>query len=139
MRSDEETKVQDVMTRNPHTLEADDVLDLADDLMSMARIRHIPILASGKLVGILSQRDLFFSALVKALGVRQTAQKDLMKTIRARELMSRPVITSSPGASVKEAARLMGENKIGCLPVVKGKQFVGIVTETDILRYVAMR
>lgn len=139
MKTDEETKVQDIMTRDPHTLEADDVLDLADDLMSMARIRHIPILAAGKLVGIVSQRDLFFSALVKALGLQQREQKDLMKTIRARELMSRPVITISPGASVKEAARLMGENKIGCLLVVKGKQFVGIVTETDILRYVATR
>ncbi len=139
MKSDEETKVQDIMTRNPHTLEADDVLDLADDLMTMARIRHIPILSGGKLVGIVSQRDLFFSALVKTLGLKQREQKDLMRTIRARELMSRPVITISPGASVKEAARLMGENKIGCLPVVKGKQFVGIVTETDILRYVAAR
>lgn len=139
MKSDKETKVQEIMTRNPHTLEADDVLDLADDLMSMARIRHIPILAGGKLVGIVSQRDLFFSALVKALGLQPREQKDLMKTIRARELMSRPVITISPGASVKEAARLMGENKIGCLPVVKGKQFVGIVTETDILHYVATR
>jgi CBS domain-containing membrane protein len=139
MKIDEETKVQDIMTRDPHTLEADDVLDLADDLMSMARIRHIPILASGKVVGIVSQRDLFFSALVKTLGLQQREQKDLMKTIHARELMSQPVITISPGASVKEAARLMGENKIGCLPVVKGKQFVGIVTETDILRYVATR
>lgn len=139
MKIDEETKVQDIMTRDPHTLEADDVLDLADDLMSMARIRHIPILASGKLVGIVSQRDLFFSALVKALGVQEREQKDLMKTIRARELMSQSVITISPGASVKEAARLMGENKIGCLPVVKGKQFVGIVTETDIMHYVATR
>jgi CBS domain-containing membrane protein len=139
MRSDNETKVQDIMTRNPHTLEADDVLDLADDLMSMARIRHIPILSGGKLVGIVSQRDLFFSALVRALGLQPREQKDLMKTIRARELMSHPVITISPGASVKEAARLMGQNKIGCLPVVKGKQFVGIVTETDILNYVATR
>ncbi len=139
MKLDEDTKVQEIMTRNPHTLEADDVLDLADDLMTMARIRHIPILSGGKLVGIVSQRDLFFSALVKILGLRPREQKDLMKTIRARELMSHPVITISPGASVKEAARLMGENKIGCLPVVKGKQFVGIVTETDILRYVAAR
>jgi CBS domain-containing protein len=139
MRSDDETKVQDIMTRTPHTLEADDVLDLADDLMSMARIRHIPILSGGKLVGIVSQRDLFFSALVRALGLQPREQKDLMKTIRARELMSHPVITISPGASVKEAARLMGQNKIGCLPVVKGKQFVGIVTETDILNYVATR
>ena len=44
MRSDDETKVQDIMTKNPHTLEADNVLDLADDLMTMARVRHIPIL-----------------------------------------------------------------------------------------------
>ena len=137
MKLEERIKVQDIMTRKPHTLEADDVLDLADDLMTMARIRHIPILEGGKLIGIVSQRDLFFSALVQALGLRQREQKDFMKTIRAREVMTRPVLTVSPGASVKEAARLMAENKIGCLPVVKGKEFVGIVTETDILHYVA--
>ena len=137
MKLGEQTKVEDIMTRNPHTLQVDDVLDLADDLMSMARIRHIPILERGKLIGIVSQRDLFFSALVQTLGLRQREQKDLMKTIRAREVMTRPVITISSGASVKEAARLMAENKIGCLPVVKDKEFVGIVTETDILDYVA--
>lgn len=137
MKLDERIKVEDIMTRNPHTLEADDVLDLADDLMTMARIRHIPILERGILIGIVSQRDLFFSALVQALGLRQREQKDFMKTIRAREIMIRPVFTISPGASVKEAARLMADNKIGCLPVVKNKEFVGIVTETDILHYVA--
>ena len=137
MKTDDQTKVEDIMTRNPHTLQVDDVLDLADDLMSMARIRHIPILERGKLIGIVSQRDLFFSALVQTLGLRQREQKDLMKTIRAREVMTRPVITISPGTSVKEAARLMAENKIGCLPVVKDKEFIGIVTETDILDYVA--
>ena len=137
MKLAEQTKVEDIMTRNPHTLQVDDVLDLADDLMSMARIRHIPILERGKLIGIVSQRDLFFSALVQTLGLRQREQKDLMKTIRAREVMTRPVITISPGTSVKEAARLMAENKIGCLPVVKDKEFIGIVTETDILDYVA--
>lgn len=131
--------VRHIMTRNPHTLEADDVLDLADDLMTMARIRHIPVLDRGKVVGVLSQRDLFFSALVKAMGVQIREQKDLMKTIRAREVMSHPVITIAPDVSVKEAARLMAENKIGCLPVVEGKQFVGLVTETDMLRHLASR
>ncbi len=66
--------VRHIMTRNPHTLEVDDVLDLADDLMTMARIRHIPILERGKVVGVLSQRDLFFSALVKAMGLDQRAK-----------------------------------------------------------------
>jgi CBS domain-containing membrane protein len=139
MTSGKQTTVREIMTTNPYTLEANDVLDLADDLMSMSRIRHIPILDGTELVGVVSQRDLFYSALVKALGVQQREQKDLMKTIRAREVMSQPVITISKGTSVKEAARLMAENKIGCLPVVEGTRLVGLVTETDILRYTANR
>ena len=51
--------------------------------------------------------------------------------------MSEPVITISPDTSIKEAARRMMESKIGCLPVVENDQLVGLVTETDILRYVA--
>lgn len=139
MTSGKQTTVREIMTTNPYTLEANDVLDLADDLMSMSRIRHIPILDGTELVGVVSQRDLFYSALVKELGVKQREQKDLMKTIRAREVMSQPVITISKGTSVKEAARLMAENKIGCLPVVEGTRLVGLVTETDILRYMANR
>jgi CBS domain-containing protein len=139
MTSGKQTTVREIMTTNPYTLEANDVLDLADDLMSMSRIRHIPILDGTELVGVVSQRDLFYSALVKALGVKQREQKDLMKTIRVREVMSQPVITIWKGTSVKEAARLMAENKIGCLPVVEGTRLVGLVTETDILRYMANR
>lgn len=139
MGSDEVVKVRDIMMKGPVTLEANDVLDLADDVMSLGRIRHIPILAGQSVVGVLSQRDLFYSALVKALGVRHREQKDLMKTLRVSEVMSQPVITISPDATVKQAARLMAEKKIGCLPVVEGEELVGLVTETDMLRYVANR
>ncbi|MBI2088902.1 MAG: CBS domain-containing protein [Deltaproteobacteria bacterium] len=139
MGSDEVVKVRDIMMKGPVTLEANDVLDLADDVMSLGRIRHIPILAGQRVVGVLSQRDLFYSALVKALGVRHREQKDLMKTLRVSEVMSQPVITISPDATVKQAARLMAEKKIGCLPVVEGEELVGLVTETDMLRYVANR
>lgn len=137
MKSASKITVRDIMTSDPHILEAGDVLDLADDLMTMARIRHIPVLERGKVVGVLSQRDLFYSALVKAMGFGQREQKDLMKTIRAREVMSQPVVTIAPDVSVKEAARLMAENKIGCLPVVEGQRFIGLVTETDMLRHLA--
>lgn len=139
MGSDEVVKVRDIMMKGPVTLEANDVLDLADDVMSLGRIRHIPILAGQRVVGVLSQRDLFYSALVKALGVRHREQKDLMKTLRVSEVMSQPVITISSDATVKQAARLMAEKKIGCLPVVEGEELVGLVTETDMLRYVANR
>ena len=61
---------------------------------------------------------------------------EVLKTLRVKEVMSEPAITISPEATAKEAARLMLEHKIGCLPVVEGHALVGIVTETDILRHV---
>ena len=131
--------VSEIMMKGPVTLESDDVLDLADDIMELGRIRHLPILERGRVVGILSQRDLFRSALVKAMGFKHREQKNLMRTLQVKEVMSRPVVTVSPGASVKEAARLMMEKKIGCLPVGEGGSLVGLVTETDILRYFAER
>ncbi len=131
--------VREIMTKRPVTLESDDILDLADDVMELGRIRHLPILECGRVVGVLSQRDLFHSALVKVLGFKQREQKDLMRTIRVRGVMSQPVVTILADASVKEAARLMVEKKIGCLPVVEGGSLIGLVTETDILRHFAER
>jgi CBS domain-containing protein len=60
----------------------------------------------------------------------------ISQTIKVKEIMTNHVITISRDASVKEAARLMMEKKIGCLPVVENEKLVGLVTETDILRYV---
>ncbi len=136
MKSKRAGTVREIMVEEPVTLECDDVLDVADDIMTLGRIRHLPVLDGGQVVGILSQRDLFHSALVKVLGFKHSEQKDLMRTVRVKEVMSKPVITISPEAAVKEAAGLMMEKKIGCLPVVEGEKFVGVVTETDILRYV---
>jgi acetoin utilization protein AcuB len=87
-------------------------------------------------VGVVSQRDLFRSALAAALGYGEKAQTVLLRTIRVKEVMREPAITVSPAATAKEATRLMLERKIGCLPVVEGRTLVSIVTETDILRYV---
>ncbi len=134
--SSKKLTVGEIMVTGPVTLECNDVLDVADDIMTLGRIRHLPVLEEGRVVGVLSQRDLFHSALVRLLGFQPREQKDLMRTVRVREVMTKPVITISPEAPVKEAARLMMEKKIGCLPVVDGEKFVGVITETDILRYV---
>jgi CBS domain-containing protein len=103
--------------------------------MALKRIRHLPVLDEGRVVGVVSQRDLFRSALATALGYGEKAQKTLLRTIRVKEVMSEPAITVSPEASAKEAIHLMLEHKIGCLPVIEGRTLLGIVTETDILRY----
>jgi CBS domain-containing protein len=124
------------MKKGPVTLKSDDILDLANDIMHLGRIRHIPILDGGKVVGVLSQRNLFQSALVTAMGMRPNERKEHLKAIRVRDVMSAPVITVSPDTSVKDAARIMVEKKIGCLPVMENDSLVGLVTESDILRYV---
>jgi CBS domain-containing protein len=128
--------VRDIMTQNPATLERNETLDLAESVMNLGRIRHMPVVDDGKLVGILSQRDLFRSALITALGFGRKVTSALIKTIKAKEIMTEKVITISPNASIKDAARQMIDKKIGCLPVVEEDRLIGLVTETDMLRYV---
>jgi CBS-domain-containing membrane protein len=135
--SAQELTVREMMTTTIATLGRNDTLDLADDLMSMGRIRHLPVLDEGRVVGVVSQRDLFRSALAVALGYGERAQKLLLKTITVKRVMSEPAISIAPEATVTQATRVMLEHKIGCLPVVEGQTLVGIVTETDILRAMA--
>ncbi len=124
------------MAQNPATLDRNETLDLAESIMNLGRIRHMPVVDDGKLVGVVSQRDLFRSALVTALGFSRKVTSSLVKTIKIKEVMTEKVITISPGSSIKDAARLMMDKKIGCLPVVDGDRLIGMVTETDMLRYV---
>ena len=128
--------VRDLMTENPATLDRNETLDLAETIMNLGRIRHMPVVEDDKVVGVLSQRDLFRSALIVALGFGRKTTNRLIKTLRVKEVMSQNVITIAPDATVKEAARAMIEKKIGCLPVVESDKLVGLITETDILRYV---
>ena len=134
--SQSDATVKALMTTEVSTLGRNDTLDVADDMMTLERIRHLPVLDEGQVVGVVSQRDLFRSALAVALGYGENAQKKLLRTIRVKEVMHEPAITVSPEATAKEAIRLMLERKIGCLPVVEGHTLMGIVTETDILRFV---
>ncbi|MGH8056177.1 MAG: CBS domain-containing protein [Candidatus Entotheonellia bacterium] len=128
--------IREIMTTPVSTLGRNDTLDLADDLMRMGRIRHLPVLDEGRVVGVVSQRDLFRSALAVALGYGERAQRNLLKTLTVKMVMHEPAVTIAPDATVKEATRLMLEHKIGSLPVVEGHTLIGIVTETDILRAV---
>ena len=124
------------MTQNPTTLDRNETLDLAESIMNLGRVRHRPVVEDGKVIGIISQQDLFRSALLITLGFGRKTTSTLIKTIKIKEVMTSKVIAISPDASIKEAARQMIDKKIGCLPVVEGDRLVGIVTETDMLQYV---
>lgn len=129
--------VRDVMQREVATLDADDRLDLADDIMQLGRIRHLPVLSRGRLVGILSQRDLFRAAISSLLQLGRPAQQEWLARIPIRAVMSTSVVSIGATRSAADAVALMLERKIGCLPVLDGDTLVGLVSETDCLRLLA--
>jgi len=137
----EQLSVRDVMTAEVTTLKRNEKLTLADDLMHLGRIRHLPVLDDDgeQLVGIVSQRDLFRSALAKALGYGESAQRKLLDTFSVKEVMITDVITTTPDTPLIEAARVLMEHKIGCLPVVENGRLVGIVTEGDFVAMVGRK
>ncbi|MFH1595949.1 MAG: CBS domain-containing protein [Pseudomonadota bacterium] len=126
-------KVKDVMVKEVATLDINDELSLANDIMRLGRIRHLPVVDGTRLAGIISERDLFRSSLAQALGYGSEAPRDLMKKLRIKDVMVPKVVTVSPETELCEATRIMVDQKIGCLPVVEGERLVGLITETDIL------
>lgn len=129
--------VRDLMEKEVVTLNAGDTLDLADDIMRLGRIRHMPVTAHGKLVGILSQRDLFRAAISSVLELRPAAEREWLAKIPVREAMTTNVQTIGPAATVHEAVKLMLDKRIGCVPVVEDGKLVGLLSESDCMRYLA--
>lgn len=133
-------RVRDVMTAEVTTLQRNDKLTLADDIMRLGRIRHLPVIdENGQLAGIVTQRDLFRGALAKALGYGERAQRQLMDTLVVKEVMTSEVITTTPDTPLAEAAHVLVERKIGCLPVVEAGRLVGIITEGDFVALAARK
>lgn len=131
-------KVRDLMSPEVVTLTVNETLTIADDVMRLGRIRHMPVVDDdGRLVGILSQRDLFRDALARALGYGQHAQDKMLKMMRVKEVMKTGVATVSPDAPLEEAATRMLRDKIGCLVVLEGDEIAGILTESDFVKLVA--
>ena len=132
-------KVRDLMTADPTTLKRNDKLTLADDIMRLGRVRHLPVVDDDDqgLVGIVTQRDLFRDALAQALGYGRHAQRKILDTLSVKDVMNTSVITTTPDTSLVEAARILSERKIGCLPVVENGRLVGILTEGDFVALVA--
>lgn len=119
------------------TLDADDTLDLAADVMRLGRVRHFPILAGSKLVGVLSQRDLFRAAASSLLQLRYDVSREWLAKIPVKAVMSTTVHAIAPDRPVVEAVDTMIAEKIGCLPVLENDQLVGLLSETDCLRHLA--
>ncbi|MBT3350238.1 MAG: CBS domain-containing protein [Nitrospinaceae bacterium] len=125
------------MSRKLEYLNVSDALSLADDLMVIRRIRHLPIMDNGELVGIVSDRDLLQAGLAMAMGFSKRTEERFLSTVLVGEVMTSDVITIDQNADVKKAARIMSSRNIGCLPVLAGVKLVGLLSESDILRVIA--
>jgi CBS domain-containing membrane protein len=124
--------VRNVMSKDVTTLDVNDKLAIADDVMNLGRIRHMPVLdADQSIVGIVSQRDLFRGALARNLGYGEHAQQKLLGILYVKEVMTCEPATIDPDALLSDAAERLLDGKIGCLLVVEGEKLVGILTESD--------
>jgi len=129
-------QVKELMSTAVEAVERNDDLSRVEDLMAAKKLRHLPVLENGEVVAVVSQRDLFKAMMSSTMGYGEKAQKAYLHSVRVKEIMAYPVVTVTPDTSVDEAADLMLQKGIGCLPVLDGSQLVGIVTKTDLLRYV---
>ncbi len=124
--------VREVMSGDVTTLDVNDNLSIADDVMNLGRIRHMPVVdEDDQLVGIVSQRDIFRGALSRLLGYGERAQSRLIATLSVKDVMTTHPKSVGPDALLSEAAQTIYENKLGCLVVVEGEKVVGILTESD--------
>jgi CBS domain-containing membrane protein len=129
------TLVRDVMSVEVVMLGRNDKLVAAEDLMRLGRIRHLPVVdEDGGLAGIVSQRDLFHSGLIRALGYGAHAQQHALASVTVKEAMTTEVVTTTPNTPLREAARTMLELKIGCLVVVEAGRVAGLVAESDFVK-----
>lgn len=127
--------VASVMRKQFVSVHSGDRLDLVDDVMNLGRVRHLPVVDDGELVGVVSQRDLLKASLSCALDFAGSQRRTFLRSVGVDEVMARNPVTATEETLLCEAARQMLEHRIGCLPVVDGKgRPVGLLTETDLVR-----
>jgi len=120
--------VADRMTKTPYLIGMEQSLRVAHDLMRNNRIRHLPVLHGGKLVGLLSLRDLHLV---------ETFRDVDPETVRVEEAMSQDVYAVPPKTPLREVVSEMAERKIGSAVVIEGTQVVGVFTTVDALETLA--
>ncbi len=122
------------MKRNPVFVDEGDSMKKAMDLLKEHEIRHLPVMKDGeKLVGILSERDIKQASPSPATALEIREIYYLLDKVKVKQIMTRRPYTVSSTAPIEEAALIIREKKIGCLPVVDNGRLVGILTETDII------
>ena len=127
--------VKDRMTKRPLTIGAEESVAAAHHFMEDKNIRHLPVIdKAGKMVGLVTEEDLVKAEPSPATLLSVWEIHTLLDKLQVKDVMIRDVISTSEDTPIEEAAELMFEHKIGCLPVLRSGQLVGIITESDMFR-----
>jgi len=128
--------VRDRMSSPAVTITPNTTLQDALNLMHEHRFRRLPVVdEKGRLVGIVSERDLLYASPPPAALLNGLELNHVLSKLQIEEVMTQDVITTTPDAFIEDVARLMVENKIGGLPIVDEDNYVvGVITETDVFR-----
>jgi CBS domain-containing protein len=129
--------VREWMTANPITVDPKTTLPEAHKIMKDRRIRRLPVVEQGRLVGIVTLGDIREAEPSDATTLSIFELHYLLAKLTIGEIMTREPITISPNAAIREAAKSLLQNKIGSLPVVENDKLIGIITESDIFRVLA--
>lgn len=121
------------MKREPVTVTREESLRKARELLDSRRIRHLPVVEGKRLVGIITDSDIRQASPSSTAPISDQDLSEFLERVKVGEVMVSEVVTTSPFTSIEEAAKVMQERKIGCLPVLDRGELVGIITETDIL------
>lgn len=128
-------QVKDRMTLNPVTVTPDTPVSEALNIMRQNKVRRMPVLDKhGRLVGIVAEKDLLYASPSPATSLNVYEIGYLLSKLRIKEIMTRNVVTVTEEDPLEQAARVMVDNAVGALPVMRGDQLVGIITETDIFK-----
>ena len=127
--------IANVMTRNPIFVSPDMSVNDARALMTREKIGKLPVLdKNNRLVGIVTKKDLVKAGPSAATSLDMYEISYLLSKLKVETVMERNVLTVQQTEVVEEAARIMADSQVGCLPVMKGDLLVGIITETDLFR-----
>ncbi len=118
------------------TISRDDRMTMAKKILTEKKIRHLPVVDGKKLVGLITNMDIRKAEASPATSLDVREINYLLDRIKVSEIMTRKVVTISPEHSVEDAATIMHDKKIGCLPVLENGNLVGMLTENDVMQYV---
>ena len=128
-------RIRDIMTKNPSTIDSESLILDASRIMKEKKIRRLPVVEEGKLVGIVTQKDIDEATPAPTTSTSAYEFHYFLSKMKVKEVMKKDPVTLSPDTPFEEALRIGKQNKISSFLVVENGMLVGITTESDIVRF----